>query len=316
MCRGLTLLVALAAAASAAAQVPVAKVNGVAISSETLDRRFEEHLRARNINIARLQRPEQAREIKRAALDELIHEELLWQQAQRENRVVSDEEVERVLAQAIERAGSRERFLRGLARLGFDEAGYQRHVRRLLSADRAAHALVERHVAVSDEEIEAFYRANPLAFSQPERVRLREILITVAPQADAPARAAARVRIDAIASQLAAGHDFAELARRHSEHPTRQWGGAHDPKARDEIAAPLRAAAFTLRPGETSGVIESEAGFHLVRVEERIAAAAVPLEAAREPIRRYLVDSRGRETLARELQALRAANRVELLVPL
>lgn len=316
MHRGLTLVVALAAAAPAVAQVPVARVNGVTISSETLDRRFEDHLRARNMNIARLQRPEQAREIKRAALDELINEELLWQQAQRENRVASDEDVDRALAQAIERAGSRERFLRGVARQGFDEAGYRRHVRRMLSADRVAQAIVERRVDVSERDIETFYRANPHAFSQPERVRLGEILIAVSPQADAAERAQARARIEAIAAQLAAGQDFAEAARRHSDHPTRQWGGAHDPQARDEIAAPLRAAAFALRPGETSGVTESESGFHLIRVEERIAAAVVPLEAAREPIRRYLVDSRGRETLARELQALRAANRVELLVPL
>jgi parvulin-like peptidyl-prolyl isomerase len=317
MRRGSTLFAMLAAAATAAvAQVPVASVNGVKISSEALDRRFDEHLRARNMNIARLQRPDRVREMKRAALDELIHEELLWQQAQRENRIASDEDVERALAQAIERAGSRERFLRSVARQGFDEAGYRRHVRRMLSADRAAQALVEQRVVVSDDEIESFYRANPPAFSQPERVRLREILIAVPPQADAAERARARARIDAIAAQLAAGADFADLARRHSQHPTRQWGGAHDPMARNEIAAPLRAAVLALQPGAISGVIESEAGFHLLRVEEWIAPTVVPLEAAREAIRRHLVDSRGREVLAREVAALRAASRIELLVPL
>lgn len=305
-----------AAATAAVAQVPVASVNGVKISSEVLDRRFEEHLRARNMNIARLQRPEKAREIKRAALDELIHEELLWQQAQRENRIASDDDVERALAQAIERAGSRERFLRGIARQGFDEAGWRRHVQRMLSADVAAQRLVEGRVQVLDAEVEAFYRDNAQAFRQPEQVLVREIMLHVARDADAQARNAARQRMQAIATQLAAGADFAELARRHSQHPTRQWGGAHDPVTRGQLAAPLDQAAFALAPGQISPIIETPEGLHLLRVDERRPAQTVPLEAVRERIREHLLATRGRQALERELAVLRARSRVEILVPL
>lgn len=314
---GLTLhAVLMAAAAAAVAQVPVASVNGVKISSEALDRRFDEHLRARNMNIARLQRPDRVREMKRAALDELIHEELLWQQAQRENRIASDDDVERALAQAVERAGSRERFLNGIARQGFDEAGYRRHVRRMLSADLAAQRLVDGRVQVPDAEVEAFYRANAQTFEQPERVLVREIMLHVPPDADAEARNAARQRMQAVATQLAAGADFAELARRYSQHPTRQWGGAHDPVARGQLAPALDDVAFALRPGQTSGIVETADGLHLLRVDERRPAQTVPLEAVRERIREHLLATRGRQALERELAALRARSRVEILVPL
>lgn len=314
---GLTLYaVLMAAAAAAVAQVPVASVNGVKISSEALDRRFDEHLRARNMNIARLQRPDRVREMKRAALDELIHEELLWQQAQRENRIASDDDVERALAQAVERAGSRERFLNGIARQGFDEAGYRRHVRRMLSADLAAQRLVDGRVQVPDAEVEAFYRANAQTFEQPERVLVREIMLHVPPDADAEARNAARQRMQAVATQLAAGADFAELARRYSQHPTRQWGGAHDPVARGQLAPALDDVAFALRPGQTSGIVETADGLHLLRVDERRPAQTVPLEAVRERIREHLLATRGRQALERELAALRARSRVEILVPL
>lgn len=317
MRRGPTVFAMLVAAAMAAvAQVPVASVNGVKISSEALDRRFEEHLRARNMNIARLQRPDRMRELKRAALDELIDEELLWQQAQRENRIASDEDVQRALAQAIERAGSRERFLRSVARLGFDEAGYRRHVRRMLSADLAAQALVDGRVQVTDAEVEAYYRANADAFEQPEQVLVREIMLHVPPEAGSEVRSAARQRMQAIVTQLAAGADFAELARRHSQHPTRQWGGAHDPVVRGQLAPPLDDAAFALAPGQTSGVLETADGLHLLRVDERRPARTVPLEAARERIREHLVATRGRQALQQELAALRARSLVEILVPL
>lgn len=315
--RGLTLLAALAAGAIGAfAQVPVARVDGVTISSEALDRRFEEHLRARNMNIARLQRPDRVREMKRAVLDELIHEELLWQQAQRDQRIASDEAVDRALAQSIERAGSRERFLRGVARQGFDEAGFRQHVRRLLSADLAAQALVEGRVEVTEAEIEAFYRTNAQLFERPEQVVVREIMLHVPADATAEVRNAARERMQAIVTQLAAGADFAELARRYSQHPTRQWGGAHDPVARGQLAPALDAAAFALAPGQTSGIIETARGLHLLRLEERRPAQTVPLAAVRERIREHLLAERGRQALDRELAALRARSRVEILIPL
>lgn len=313
----LALLAALAIAAPPGlAQVPVARVNGVAIASDALDRRFEEHLRARNVNIVRLQRPERARELKRAALDELIDEELLWQLAQRENRIVHDDEVDQALAQAIERAGSRERFLRGVARLGLDEAGYRRHVQRLLSADRAAQALVEARVQVTDAQVEAFYRDNAREFERPELAVVREIMLRVPPHATAETRALVRQRMQSIAAELAAGADFSDLARRHSDHPTRQWGGAHDPVARGQLAAPLDEAAFALSPGQTSDIIETPDGFHLLRVDGRSPAQTIPLAAVRERIRERLLAARGRQIIQSELSALRARSRVEILVPL
>lgn len=300
----------------AQAQQAVARVNGVPISLETLDRRFDDYLRARNMNIQRLQRPEKVREMKREVLDTLIGEELLWQQARSAGRVASDDEVDRSLAQTRAQYGSPEQFERSLARLGHTESSYREHVRRMLSADKAAQALVERGVAISDDDIDAFYKANPQAFSRPEQVKLREIALQVPAGATAQQRADLRTRMQAIVTQLAAGADFSDLARRYSQHPTRQWGGEHDPLARGQLAPELERVAFALRPGQTSGIIESSHGLHLLRLDDRLPASTVPLAAARERIREHLMASRGREVLDRELAALRARSQVELLVPL
>lgn len=309
-------VVALAPAMPVMAEVPVARVNGEPISSETLDRRFDEYLRSRNMNIQRLQRPEKVREMKREVLDTLISEELLWQKARREGLVASDPEVDASVAQTRSQYKSPEQFQRGVARAGLTEASYREHVRRMLSADKAAQALVEAGVVVTEADIEAFYRANPQAFARPEQVKLREIALQLPPQASAEERADIRTRMQAIVTQLGAGADFSELARRYSQHPTRQWGGEHDPVTRGQLAPELDRAAFALKPGQTSGIIETANGLHLLRVDQRIPASTVPLPAAHDRIRDHLVRTRGKEVLDREVAALRAASQVELLVPL
>lgn len=314
--RAAAVVLAAICVAPAHAQLTVARVNGVPISLETLDRRFDDYLRARNMNIQRLQRPEKVREMKREVLDSLIAEELLWQQARGEGRVAGDDEVERSLAQARAQYISPEQFTRSIARSGHTEASYREHVRRMLSADKAAQALVERSVTVTDDDIAAFYKANPQAFSRPEQVKLREIAVQVPAGASAQERADLRTRMQAIVTQLAAGADFAELARRYSQHPTRQWGGEHDPLARGQLAPELEHVAFALKPGQTSGIVESSNGLHLLRLEQRIPAETVPLAAAQASIREHLVRQRGADALKSAVERLRAQAKVETLIQL
>lgn len=304
------------ASAGAAAQAVVARVNGVAITLEQFDRGFEANLRMRGLNIARMQRPEQVRDIRREALEALIRDELLWQKAQHDGTVVGNPEVEQAIGRVIGQSGSRAAFERGIARAGFDEAGYRKYVRRMLSADRVAQELVQAKVRISDADVEQFYRDNAAGFSRPEQLRVSEILIRVAEPGGPEQREDARRRAAALRTRVLSGENFADLARSHSDHPTRQWGGAHDPVVRGQLAAPLDAAAFRLRQGETSELIETGAGFHLLRLDERLPGASVPIEAARERIRELLMQTRGREVLDREVAALRAGSAVEILLPL
>jgi len=171
-------------------------------------------------------------------------------------------------------------------------------------------------VAVTDEDVERFYRANEQLFSRPEQVRVHEILIGVPAPAGAEQREDARARNAAIRARAVAGEGFADLARHYSEHPTRQWGGEHDPLARGQLAPPLEEATFSMQPGEISGVIETQAGFHLLRLDEHLLAVTVPLAQASDQIRQYLIQLRGREVLDREVAALRAQSTVEILQPL
>ena len=75
-------------------------------------------------------------------------------------------------------------------------------------------------------------------------------------------------------------------------------------------------AAFALATGEISEVVAADTGLYILKLDQRVAATAVPLSEARERIRGYLLDTRGKEAIDREVQALRSLGQVQLLTPL
>ena len=301
---------------SFAQAVLAARVNGVGIPLDLLDRQFEELLRERKLQIARMNNPGKAKEIKREALDNLVRTELLWQEAKTAGLVVTDEEVSRAIADVRARFRNDEAFARRVELSGFTEAGYREHTRKVLSADRFAETIVQRDVQITDADIEKFYEYNPRFFRREEQLKARQILIGVPQGATAEQREQARGRARDLQKRARAGESFDALARSHSDHATRQWGGELDPFSRGTMAKPFEDAAFALKRGQISDVVETSAGFHVIQLEERVPAASVPLKDARQRITEYLRGSRGKEAVDREVEALRALGNVEILTPL
>ena len=299
-----------------AQSVFAARVNGVGIPVQRLERQFEALLRERQIHIARLQNPARARELRREALDRLIGIELLWQQARALGLEADDAAVERAIAEARSRFRSAEAFAQRIAVEGFGEAGHREHTRKLLSGERLAQRIVDRDVQITEADIAAFHDANPALFRRPEQVRVRQLLVALPAGAEPAVKAQARSRIEALLARARAGESFEALARAHSDAPTRQWGGALDPFGRGTQPRAIEDAAFALAPGALSEVIETPAGWQILQLDERIAALSVPLAEVGERIRRHLHDSRGQEAVEREIARLREQGRVELLMPL
>jgi parvulin-like peptidyl-prolyl isomerase len=296
--------------------VLAARVNGTPISMSLLDRQYEELLAARRVQVARLQDPAKAKAIKREALDQLIRIELLWQEAKRAGLAASDDEVQRAVAAARGRFRSNEAFGRRVEQIGFDETGFRDHTRKLLSGERYAQRVVDREVRIDEQDIEGFYAVNPQLFKRPSQVRARQILVAVPPDASVAQKAQARQRAAGLLARARAGESFDELARRHSDDVTRQWGGEMDAFGRGEKAKPFEDAAFALAPGALSDLVETAFGWHIIRLEQHIAEVAVPLATVRERIREWLLRMRGNDALAREVEQLRALAKIELLTPL
>ena len=161
---------------------------------------------------------------------------------------------------------------------------------------------------VSDEDIAAHYEENRAEFTTPEVVKARHILKKFPDNATdeqkTETKTAAEELLKTINAALAAGADFAELARTHSEGPSGAQGGAlrgGNPKlppgdyfARGDMVKPFEEAAFdSLEPGEVSGLVETQFGFHIIKLEEKRAPEVQPFDQVQYDIRQKLVQVSG-----------------------
>jgi len=124
--------------------------------------------------------------------------------------------------------------------------------------------------AVTDAEVQAYYNAHLDQYKTPEQVKTRHILITVAKDADAKTDAAAKAKAADVLKQLKAGGNFAELAKKYSDDPGSKDQGGDLPMIPTAQLDPAYAkAAMALGPGQTSDVVRSQFGYHIIQTEAK-----------------------------------------------
>ena len=120
-------------------------------------------------------------------------------------------------------------------------------------------------IAVSEADARAYFDAHPDEFKMPERVHASHILVKVDPNASDASKAESRKKLEGIKARLDGGEDFAKLAEENSDCPSSAKGGDLGFFTRGQMVAPFEEAAFALNPGDTSDVVETRFGFHLIK---------------------------------------------------
>jgi len=124
-------------------------------------------------------------------------------------------------------------------------------------------------VTFKEDELEKYYRRHLDQFEILEKVKASHILIKVDPEADEKTREERRAYAETILEEVKAGKDFAELARTKSDDKASAVkGGNLGYFTRGSMVKPFEDAAFSMNPGDTSGIVETTFGFHIIRVEE------------------------------------------------
>ena len=138
---------------------------------------------------------------------------------------------------------------------------------------------------VSDGEIQAYYAAHQDQYKVPEQVQTRHILITVAKGADAKTDAAAKAKAADILKQIKAGGNFADLAKKNSDDPGSKDKGGELPMIATSSLDPAYAkAAMALNPGQTSDLVRSSFGYHIIQTVAKDQAHTKPLAEVKNEI--------------------------------
>jgi len=138
---------------------------------------------------------------------------------------------------------------------------------------------------VTDAEVQAYYNAHLAEYKTDEQVKTRHILITSRAGADAQTDNTAKSKAQDILKQLQAGGNFAELAKKYSEDPGSKDQGGELPLVPTAGLDPAYAkAAMALNPGQTSGLVKSQFGYHIIQTEQKQPAGTKPLAEVKDSI--------------------------------
>jgi peptidyl-prolyl cis-trans isomerase D len=123
-------------------------------------------------------------------------------------------------------------------------------------------------VTVSEDDILDYYESNPEKFKSPKTVEARHILIKLDPNASAEDVENARQRIETVLEMAKEGQDFAELAKKYSEGPTKTQGGNLGAFRKEAMVKPFADKAFSMKAGEISEPVRTRFGWHIIKVEK------------------------------------------------
>lgn len=294
-----------AAAPAAQPTAVVVTVNGVAITRAELDRATQAFLAQNHMQAPT--DPNQKKKMEEAAQEQMVTEEVLYQAAKKEEVPDLDKQVAAKFDEVKAQFPDPEDLAKALKKNGITE----QELKDLLRRDVVIGAYVEKQAAagtaVTTEQAKAFYDENLDKFKKPESVHASHILIRVAPKATDEEKQSAKKKADDLLAKLKGGADFAEVAKKESADSSAKEGGDLGEFSRGQMVKPFEDAAFGLKPGDLSEVVESQFGYHIIKSMGKTEAQTVPFAEVQAKIVQYLTQTQGQKLMAAKIAELKKA---------
>jgi peptidyl-prolyl cis-trans isomerase C len=295
------------------AQLPavIAKVNGETITKTEFEQAVHQAEQQAGSPVPADQRDRVYRDI----LDQMIGYKLLQQEVKTRKTDVPDADVEAQVLQMKQQFPTEDAFKTALISQGMSLEQLKTEARQRLAISKLLEGEVAPKAAVKPDAVETFYKQNPDKFQQGEQVHASHILITAAKDADPATKAKARAKAEALLKQVRAGKDFATLAKQNSQDPgSAPSGGDLGFFAQGQMVGPFNDVAFSLKPGAVSDVVETDFGYHIIKVLERQPGKTVSLDEARPKIQQYLESQNREKETDNFVNGLRSKGKVEVFI--
>lgn len=283
---------------------PVAVIDGKEIPAERFNAEVDKLMRLTGGNLP----PQMAQFYKKQMLQRVVDEYLLEEAVAAKKITVTDEDVQKEFDKFVARFPSKEQFEMYFKKSGMSEEELRGDLRK-----RMRHEKLLSDTSVSEADIKDFYDKNLERFTEEDQVKARHILFKVAKDADDKTVKAAEKKakeIEKLAKKKDA--DFGELAKEHSEGPSAPRGGDLGMFPRKRMVKPFSDAAFELKPGEISGPVRTDFGYHIIKVEEKKDAKVKSLDEVKEMIELNLTSTKIREGMNKLLTELKSSRKIEL----
>jgi parvulin-like peptidyl-prolyl isomerase len=278
------------AAVKAIAKQPVewaAKVNDDIISMDLYNKRVEAAIKdiTKKISLEAAAEKGIIKDTRKSILEQMIEAVILLQWAERDGMEIKDNTIKAKIAQIKKSFPSAHEFHKSLAEQGMTIADLERDIKKQIIIDKLIE-IRSKAVAVTDEEIKAFYDKNIELYAQKERLHLSQIFTKD------------WVDIQKEKQKLESGIIFA--------------GEDIGLVEKGQLPVFDDSQVFSLKSGDMSGIISGEAGFYMFKVMESLPARETKFEDVKDSIRKFLLQEKGRTQYMKDIKTEKANAKIIL----
>jgi len=312
------------APAPAAAEPQVDKVlaivNGTKVMESQVQQRIDVRYKAVLAKLAQ-QSPQMAAQqehmLRQRIPNDLIIEVLLNEQARQAGIEVTPEQFQAEMVKQLAAQNpplTVEQWQKSLEEQGMDFQAWKEYNLRGMKYEKLIEAKLGAAPAVTDADAQKYYDENLQQFQTPEQMRASHILISTTPtdpSADPnQVKAQAKQKAEEVLKKVKDGGDFAALAKENSSCPSSAQGGDLGLFPRGQMVKPFEDAAFAMKVGEVSDLVETEFGYHIIKVTEHHDPNQVSFEQAKPQIVEQLSQQKRAEAIRAYLESLRQSAKI------
>ena len=294
---------------------PVVKVNGTVLTERDLREQMRRIFPYYSIHGGKVPDKYQA-EIRQKAMDRIVAEELIYQEAKRRGMHVAPDVMAKVFRSARERFPSAQAYQDYAKGMYGSVAEFERRIRRATLIEQFEHQEIELKSRAPEAMVREVYEKNKASFLRPESVSLQSISVNLPENPSEEQKKLARQRIEEILPQARAAKDYNEfglLAERVSEDDFRVNMGDHKWVHIVGMPPEVSKAVTGMKPGDTSGIIEAPIGYIILRVNDYRPPKQMTYDDVKAEIRKQLDDSAAQQKWAALQKQLRQNAHIENL---
>lgn len=248
-------------------------------------------------------------QLQQMILGELISRTLLLNAATKDGYVASEEEIASTLAKIAEQVPDGSSLEEYAAKGGISVDRIKTQITSELKINQLLAILTKDVVAPTDAEVQKYYDEHGEEFAQQATVDASHILIATKDPNDAAAMTAKKAEIDKIRAELVAakGENFAELAAKHSDCPSKAQGGSLGEFSEGQMVPEFEKAAIAQEVGAIGEPIQTEFGYHIIKVNAKTEAKQLAFAEVKEELSKRLFEEKKGELMDGYIDGLQKA---------
>jgi peptidyl-prolyl cis-trans isomerase SurA len=287
----------------------VAKVNSeiITLSSvnervELLKQKYREDINGRG-----------EKEILDEALNTIVEEKLQLQEGKKMGLEVDDSAVEAAVKDIEKKNGMQDGQLASMLESeGRSMESYKNHIRDQILVSKVVRFELGSRMNISERKIAKYYHKNQKDFWDPGKARVRHILILTEKDLSSNKKKEKYLQAKEILSEVRSGKDFAAAAKKYSEDISASEGGDVGFVEKGKMVPEFEKAVYSLKEGEISDIVETEYGYHIIKVEEVLAGRTLPLKDVKNQIHFTLSNKKKKSAYDEWMSELRKSAFIEI----